>query len=361
MHDSGQSNLLSSFGPDEAFTACISTMPRVQFHVDPVDDAAHAGADWDTILQARNVGLFAHVSPFHPQSEEDLPEQPAVLALPTALGQPPTLATTCPVANSGNPPQMRQCLSACARKLNGTKDVPVIPQSWYEVNCKECYKIEYYQFFGKNEDYEVASLGDHEGDWSLITLVYDKPSDQILAVSHWAHGYEMRFDLKAAGVQILPGTDPIVGKQKTYTGLGVVSQSFNILKITTSGAVQDQPELAQNNTLSFAIDNVTGEYSHPVVFVEYGAHEFWPSANWGAGGAPAHPGDDAQHSYQTHNIPNLGEIEHSMGDEAAILLSYNGSWGYVNTDNNPPPGPALHKTWNWFAPNRMPIACNTAE
>lgn len=343
----GPSDILTSFSPNAAFTACIASTPRSLYHIDPVDDAAHAGADWGTVTQNRNVGLFAHVSKFQPRSEGDLPEQPPVIAEPSVPGGPFTLDTT--------------DISKCARKITGSTN-PVIPLSWYEIHCKDCYKIEYYQFFGKNADHEFANLGDHEGDWSILTLVYEHATDSILAVSHWAHGYEMRFDLMQDGVFPQPVTDPIVGKEIQYTGLeAAVSQNFNILTVSLTGSHQDQPELAQTNTLFMAQDPVTGTFSHPVAFVEFGSHEFWPTSHWGAEGAPAHPGDDAAHSYLTHNIPNLGEVEHPLGAEAAIILGYNGSWGYINTDNNPPPGPALHKAWNWFAPERTPISCSTAE
>lgn len=342
----GPSSILGAFSPNAAFTACVASTPRSPYHIDPVDDTTHQGADWTTVMQNKNVGLFAHVSKFQPRSEEDLPEQPGVIAEPSVPGGAPTLDT--------------KDLSRCARTVNNSSN-PVIPLSWYETNCKDCYKIEYYQFFGKNADHEFANLGDHEGDWSILTLVYEHATDRILAVSHWAHGYEMRFDLMQTGVQSLPVTDPIVGKEIQYTGLESVEQNFNILTVSLTGAHQDQPELAQTNTLFMAQDPTTGQYSHPVAFVEYGSHEFWPTSRWGAEGAPAHPGDDAAHSYLTHNIPNLGEIEHALGPEAAILLSYSGSWGYINTDNNPPPGPSLHKAWNWFAPNRTPINCSAAE
>jgi hypothetical protein len=342
----GPSDVLGAFSPNAAFTACIASSPRTPYHIDPVDDTAHVGADWTTVMQNKNVGLFAHVSKFQPRSEEDLPEQPPVIAEPSVLGGAPTLDMT--------------DLSKCARKITNSTN-PVIPLSWYETNCKDCYKIEYYQFFGKNADHAFANLGDHEGDWSMLTLVYEHATDRILAVSHWAHGYEMRFDLMQAGVQALPVTDPIVGKEIQYTGLESVEQNFNILSVSLTGSHQDQPELAQTNTLYMAQDPVTGEYSHPVAFVEFGSHEFWPTSHWGAEGAPAHPGDDAAHCYLTHNIPNLGEIEHALGAEAAVLLGYSGSWGYINTDNDPPPGPSLHKAWNWFAPNRTPISCSAAE
>jgi hypothetical protein len=108
----------------------------------------------------------------------------------------------------------------------------------------------------------------------------------------------------------------------------------------------DQPQKAQNNLLYLRKDVSTGAFTHPVVYVEYGGHEFWPSAHWGFGGAPKH-GGDGQYAYQTVNAPNLGEVEHPIGEIARILLRYNGYWGTYNKYNDNPPGPALHKAWNW--------------
>jgi hypothetical protein len=325
-------DLLSGFVPDPSFSSCVSNSPKSAYHLDPVDDEAHEGPDWFTVLSTKHVGLFAHVSRFKPGSVEDLPAR-------------------------------------CPRTINGTNN-PVIKPSWYEgfdrsprgrtPRCSDCYKIEYYQFFGMNNDFAFAGIGNHEGDWSVLTIVYDKTTDKALAVSHWAHGYEMRFDLRADQVTCTQTKAAIVGDQLTCTGENNQWTSFNILKIS-GGAEQDEPEKAQNNEVSFAKDPVTGDFSHPVVFVEYGAHEFWPSAKWGAVGAPAHDGDDPSTSYLSANIPNLGEVEHPLGDEAKLILGYNGSWGYVNSLNDPPPGPALHKAWNWFAPLRKPIACSAAE
>lgn len=336
------SSLLPNFGPTPDFSACVNSSPRTPYSLAAnLSDGSVLGADWSTVTSTKHTGMFAHVSPFTPNGAGDLPD-------------------ACPRMKTSGPPK-----------------VPVIPASVYEHSClgplaalgrinptpaTHCYKIEYYQFFGLNNPYAPLGIGDHEGDWSILTVVYDRNLDKAVAISHWAHGYEMRFDLQAAGVTCAVVTDPVVGQQNTCTGQNAQYTSFNILTISVTGAHQDQPEKAQNNTVSLARDPATGEFSHPVAFVEYGSHEFWPTASWSAQWAPSHNGMDSEHSYLATGIPNLGEVEHpGLGTTGAILLGFSGSYGTWNERNAPPPGPILHKAWNWFAPGRTPIACTAAE
>jgi hypothetical protein len=95
--------------------------------------------------------------------------------------------------------------------------------------------------------------------------------------------------------------------------------------------------------------------------VELGSHEFWPTQNWGVTGAPAHWGDDTDHTYLPQNIPNLGEIENPEGDAGKVMVNYLGYFGATEGNNDSSPGASLHTTWNWFVPNRTPIECHAAE
>jgi hypothetical protein len=337
------SNIMDSYSPNGDFTACVNSTPHTSYSLKAnQSDGSVMGADWSVITSQKNVGLFAHVSPFTPY----VAPNPETGTKATGLGD---LATQ------------------CQRYVNDHPATPVIPPSVFETACTKdtCYKIEYYQLFGLNNDFEPFNIGDHEGDLSIITMVYDMTLDKLMAVSHWAHGYEMRFDLLAGGgyPNCPPNQDPVVGAQITCSGANSHYTSFNILKIAglPLHAEQDEPEKAQNNVISFAKDLASGEFSHPVVFVEYGSHEFWPTSQWGAQGAPSHNGMDTQHSYLSQQIPNLGEIEHPNGKTASVFIGFNGYWGTWDTLNTSPPGPSLHSSWNWFIPNRTPISCQSAE
>lgn len=196
----------------------------------------------------------------------------------------------------------------------------------------------------------------------MITEVYDVKKDSILAVSHWAHGYEMRYDLQDSHSICTQDNDKQVGTELTCRGENNKYSDFNILTVSPSGAHQDEPWKAQNNQVSFVREPSTNTFTHPVVFVENGTHEFWPSSKWGAEFAPNHNGDDNFNFYLTKNIPNLGEIQRPMSEEAAVIIGFNGYWGNWNHDNDVSPGPSLHAAWNWYlSDRRAPIAPADAE
>ena len=293
----------------------------------PDTGAYDQGTDWSVLKARGSVGMYAHVSPFTPRSLSDL-----------AFGN--------------------------QRKRDDGS--PVIPESGYETLCLEdtCYKIEYYQFFGFNQAWADLGYGNHQADLAVLTEVYDKSKDKLLAVSHWAHGYEMRYDLLSLkSVCHPPDFDKIIGEEQTCTGENVKHTDFNILYINllTGESHQSEPWKAQNNQVSFSQDPLTGKYEHPVVFVESGAHEFWPTAKWGAQYAPSHAGNDPYNHYLMHNIPNLGEIEHPLSNDATIIVEYNGYWGNWNKSNDVSPGPVLHSSWNWFTPDRPPLAAGFSD
>ncbi len=324
------SNVLRGYGADYYLERCVNEAPRTDYYVTPPFDSLpivpHVPAQtWADAMQIHHLGMFAHVSPFIPTGPNDLP-------------------------------------CHCPKIIVGTQHDHVIPPSAYETDSNNAhyYKIEYYQFFPFNHDDQVSKIGDHESDWSIITLVYDTATDKIVAVSHWAHGVEMRFDIRNYP-DCTRKVDPVVGNECIFTGPMHSRSNVSLAKLGVFTIDQDHPEYAQNNEVRFAQD-ASGEFSHPVVYVEHDSHEFWPTEHWSFFGAPAHPGNDTAHSYLATDIPNLGEIQHPMGDEAAVLLLYSGSWGNWNSSNSPPPGPALHKPWNWFMTNnRVPISCRAAE
>jgi len=210
------------------------------------------------------------------------------------------------------------------------------------------YKIEYYQVFGYSHAFKTLCIGDHEGDWSILQLVYDPETDRIVKVLHYSHGKEMSFDMR-------------LGRRKGYLQNGEIKEfagpNYNTGYIDI--AQQDDYDDfdgrcdAQNNLVRFYQDPETKEYTHPVVYVEAGAHEYWPSEHWGyiywLGGvdyrSPNHNGDD--YSYLSKNIPNLGEVENPADENAKIIMRYNGRWGAWGRKNSPPPGPVLHWEWTW--------------
>jgi hypothetical protein len=88
------------------------------------------------------------------------------------------------------------------------------------------------------------------------------------------------------------------------------------------------PAEMNNNILRMYRDPDTGEFSHPVVYLEYGTHKYWPTDKWSYQWAPKH-GGDSSYQYLTGIPPNLGEVEHPLTEEAPIILRSNGYWGAV--------------------------------
>jgi hypothetical protein len=163
---------------------------------------------------------------------------------------------------------------------------------------------------GYSSDNKPLDLGDHEGDWDTVQL--------IVAPAH-----------------------PSTGTPATIRTVLFYAHGKEI-----------EPK-ARNHVVRMFKDPVTGAFTHPVVFVEHGGHEFWPSPSMEFEGAQRHGGDDIQDSYFTATPPNLGEVEHPLAEDPAALLvlRFNGLWGIysraVGFSNNPPPGPPLHFEWTY--------------
>lgn len=210
-------------------------------------------------------------------------------------------------------------------------------------NTPGLYKIEYWQFFGFDQatdgwpaflgaifGWETATIGgaagDHAGDWTTVQLIVhgdDSPNgitgDNIVSVMHYHHGDESRFDM--AGPKI-----------------------FRVLNFSIKEFVHGN-SFDTEHTLQLAPNN-QGLYVHPVVYVEWGGHEFWPNVRGSETGAPNHNGE-GKYFYFGQNIPNLGEVDFPLSENARVILGFNGYWGDFNVANNNPPGPSLHREWQW--------------
>ncbi|GAB4049861.1 hypothetical protein [Spirosoma litoris] len=278
------------------------------YHINPlgkvngVDNPGRHGNTWGVVLANKNVGLYGHVTPvkltdpfgydFHHSYGGD------------AQGQP-------------------------------------------------YYKIEYWQLFGYNSANKPFDIGDHEGDWTSVQLLYDPRNKQIVSVFHFAHGILFRFDMTPQNVAKI-GTiaDVSFGIYREFQGVNYSTASLDLAHLGSKADIvrnEDQIAKAQNNLVRLFRDPQTTEFTHPAVYIENGTHEFFPSENWKFFGAPNHNGKS--YHYLTATPPNLGEVEHPLSEfpGANIVLRYNGYWGAYSRDNSPPQGPALHQNWLWPA------------
>ena len=276
---------------------------RTQYHINPNNDARR-GVEWSVARATRNTGLYGHVVPLH-------------------------------VDNAGayDPHHVPSCEDASKPFF---------------------YKLEYWQFFGYSSNNKIGDLYDHEADWDTLQLIVSQDrraliGPQIVSVLFYAHGKQMRFDMQQA-----TNAPPVI------TDCGQVHEihgtNFGKSVKSLDDAGFSDPD-RDNQILQLYRDPDTGEFIHPVVYVEHGGHEFWPSKNWRFYGAQEHNGDDTEDSYLTATPPNLGEVENPLTEtpDAPVILRFNGFWGTYSREghgpafpsNSPPPGPPLHSEWTW--------------
>jgi hypothetical protein len=196
------------------------------------------------------------------------------------------------------------------------------------------YKVEFWQFFGYN-DAGAGAAGEHEGDWTTVQLIVDSSTLRPLLILNYVHTAEIRFTMGRAVRQTpLEG-----GTVMEYIGPGCCDDAVDAYA-NERGAQQQRVRLAR--------DSRTGEYTHPIVYVENSSHEFWPTEHLWWPAVHNHDGDAVTKSYAAAPPPNLGEVEHPMNNEISTLLvlRYNGAWGKYH---DPPEGPPLHQQWTWPA------------
>jgi hypothetical protein len=193
---------------------------------------------------------------------------------------------------------------------------------------RKLVKIEYWQFFPFN-----GGSAPHEGDWDSVQLMIDLNSKSlpcqsgtqagfglIMSIFHYHHGDESRFHFTNC-------------KNKSPTS------EPGIVEFTDSNSEKVQ-----------LFQDADGNLTHPVVYIEYATHEFWPTTAGSKHGVPNHNGDGT--SYLTATPPNLGEVEAPLSEyaHAAELMRFNGFWGACCPGVLwAPPGPTLHKEWTWPA------------
>lgn len=208
------------------------------------------------------------------------------------------------------------------------------------------FKVEYWQFYAYNNAAQDNNTYDHEADQEAISLLVDTNTLNCTSVSYFPHGYEIKFDIGTIAPEVNGDVAEFHG-ENYYTGY------IDIHADGPAGIDRAQNNLLRMHAETFP-DGTLGEFSHPIVFIEYGTHATWPSENWDYIGAPDHGGDGIQ--YLTNLPPNLGEVEYPLSAEAQIITQFNGYWGkYAGPGigpafpNDNSPGPGLHKSWQWPA------------
>jgi len=238
-------------------------------------------------------------------------------------------------------------------------------------------KIEYLQLIGYSDAMRpiLKRTGDHEGDWMTVQVIYDPQDKEPLRILHYAHGKEMSFDFRLTeNIRYLENEaiKEFHGPNYGVSNIDIAAEDdYERIELGNPSKTHFHGrKAAQNHIVQMFKDPASGKYLHPVVYIECGSHEFWPSPYWNfifwlteteAGfeaKAPSHDGDS--HAYLTRDVPNLGEVEHPADLKARIILWYNGRWGaFASYKQDPPPGPALHREWTW--PPRSALRASIPE
>jgi hypothetical protein len=198
------------------------------------------------------------------------------------------------------------------------------------------YSVEFWQFYAYN--YAAAGgLFDHVGDLEHVKLIIDAQTLKPISVYHSVHGKDVLFEMG----EIQP---VVAGNVAEYRGENYDTGYIDLY--APYGGIGR----AQNNLVRFYAesrpDGTFGDYTHPVVYIEYGTHATWPSEHWVYVGAPSHDGDT--HQFLTTAPPNLGEVTKPLSVEASIIMQFNGCWGtYTGPGGDNPPSPCLHNAWQW--------------
>lgn len=218
------------------------------YYINPIGDVGRNGADWNEVMGRGNVGLYGHVVPIF-------------------------------------------------LKPNEQYDFHKIPNAADPAATDSFYKIEYWQFFGFNEGHNGPE-GQHEGDWITVQLLYNPRGsvneDSIESVYYYEHGdLEIKFVMPSSAYSFPNPMPP-------------ATQQFIHFRGRNYGNTCRYPDLVDNcmnNTIIFAQDMVSKRFTHPVVYIENGGHEPWPTKDGWYIGVANHNGDDMAHAFLTSPPP----------------------------------------------------------
>jgi hypothetical protein len=258
-------------------------------------------------------------------------------------------------------------------------------------------KLEYWQLYGYSADYNGNSISEseanHQGDWCGVQVYIDanwsqssRPDRAILWVVHYLHGKQVGFNMAMANPIEIPVKVPARAAgdiRPTYSAQEVQGPNYGLsveisVKIKGSWEPPGGPNLdqqlfqAQKNVLRLATEGpinvgpagvslsghfeppkINLSYRHPVVYVEWGGHEFWPTDAWTIYAASKHDGTGKYSYFGDSPVditasPNIAvpPTVPAQADVALVTL-FSGYWGAPQSDNGPPVGPPLHCEYYW--------------
>lgn len=191
----------------------------------------------------------------------------------------------------------------------------------------------------------TTGLGDHYGDLTTMTVIYDKGCDKLVRVTYVTHGSVIQTFRITHPSEIQFGL--LVGQDVNGNPTAVSAAQ---LQIPDADEHQDGPwwhSPCDPAIVYLAKDPVSSRYEHPVVYVEWGAHEFWPAPCGSASSVPNHDGDGL--SFLPDVVQVLGTLDEPESVHVPFIY-YNGKLG------DDPQALLLHRTWygpkgrvpNWY-------------
>jgi hypothetical protein len=352
-------NILNPGGPQDAGAITQSASP-VKLYLEP-NGATQHGAGWSTNkigynAQKMNIGLYGRAM---------------LLDLGSLSLNDPALPTA-------------SLLDRYKCKSRGNCGARVV-------------KLEYWQLYGYSADYNGNKISEseanHQGDWCGVQVYVDlswaqssHPERAILWVVHYLHGKQVGFNMAMANPIQTPVKVParsagdtgptylaqevqgpnygqdvkisvyIQGSWEPAGWPNMTQQIFqaqnNVLRLATEESFTREPMgVSRNGHFEPAKINIS--YRHPVVYVEWGGHEFWPTDAWAIYAASKHNGT-GKYSYfgdspvditASPNGTNPPTVP-SQADIALVTL-FAGFWGAPQSYNGPPQGPPLHCEFYW--------------
>jgi hypothetical protein len=207
-------------------------------------------------------------------------------------------------------------------------------------------RIEYWQFFPYAQ---MGNRGAHEGDWQLLSLLFNPESKGLQQVCHYVYGRKICFDLTRGAAEEL-GNGLV-----EYRGAAFSAPLPPINPFT----LESTPPNWQNRAVRFyrAADGL-----HPIVYIARGSHAFWPLPE-GRFGTEDTLHDGRGHAYLTAldgAQANLGELSRplpSSDDPKSLILRFTGHWGAEYSQMGTPPyGPPLSCRWHFLPSERNTTA-----
>jgi hypothetical protein len=194
--------------------------------------------------------------------------------------------------------------------------------------------IEYSVLWPYNQT--TVFFGKHHGDLTTMTVIYDRGCDKLVRVTYVTHGEV---------IQTFRITHPSRIQFVVLKGLDMNGNQTTVeaAQLGIAGVDQRQEGPSWHSpcnlpTVYLAKDPVSSRFEHPVIYVEWGAHEFWPAPCGSAFSAPKHDGDGL--SFLPDVVQMLGTLD-SPESVHVPFIYYNGKLG-----DDPQPL-LLHRTFFW--------------